>query len=139
MSDHAVAVVVLPALAAVLGREMRSEMHCGGVVPKKEWLLCFGLLLHPSECGRRDLLVDGFHALFGQRTSIRDGLSALAITQAMEHAARAELLFEFRVLGVIGKLWLLFGIQVIEITENSSKPCTVGRYSSRSPRWFLPN
>jgi len=27
----------------------------------------------------------------------------------------------------------------IRLPKNSSKPCSVGKNSSRSPRWFLPN
>jgi len=57
----------------------------------------------------------------------------------MQDAAGSELLLERGVLGIVGKLGLFFGVEVVEIAENSSKPWTVGRYSSRSPRWFLPN
>ena len=69
--DHAIAVVVLPALAAVLLGEVRAEVHRGRVVPEEERLVGLGLLLHPAERLRRDLLVDGLHALLGQRAGVR--------------------------------------------------------------------
>src|SRR5437868_1544197 len=47
------------------------------------------------------LVIDGFHALFGQRTGILDSLSALAVRPAVQHASGAEPLFELRVLRII--------------------------------------
>ena len=35
----------------------------------------------------------------------------------MEHAARSELLLERRILGIVGQLRLLLGVEVIEIAE----------------------
>ena len=67
-----------------------------------------------------DVIVDGFHALLGQRAGVLDFLRAVGIGPAMQHAARAELLPEVREVlrrRVVAQLRLLLGIQVIEIAE----------------------
>ena len=64
-----------------------------------------------------DLLVDGFHALLGQRAGVLDRLPALAVGHAVEHAARSELLLELRILGIVGQLRFFLGVQVIEVAE----------------------
>jgi hypothetical protein len=53
-----------------------------------------------------------------------------------EHAARPVILPGFRVLGVVVPLRFILGVQVVEVAEELSKPCFVGRRLSRSPRWF---
>src|SRR3954453_8825148 len=67
MDDHAIAIRVLSTLTEVLFCDMGPEMHSRRVVPQKKRLICFGLRLHPSQGPIGDLLVDGFHALLGQR------------------------------------------------------------------------
>ena len=49
VGDHPIAVVVLPALAAVLVGEVGPEMHGCRIVPEEERLLRLGLLLHPGQ------------------------------------------------------------------------------------------
>ena len=66
---------------------------------------------------RRDLLVDRLHPLLRQRAGVGDRLPALAVGDAMQHAARTELLLERGILGIVGQLRLFFGVQVIEIAE----------------------
>jgi hypothetical protein len=117
VGDHPVSVVVLPALAAVLVGEVGPEVHGRRIVPKKEWLLRLGLLLHPGQSTGGDLFVDGFHPLLGQRAGIRYRLSALAVGQAVENAARSKLLLEFRILGIVRQFRLFLGVEVIEIAE----------------------
>ena len=117
MDDHPIAVGVLPALAEILFGDVGAEVHRRRVVPEEERLVRLGLLLHPREGAIGDLLVDGLHALLGQRAGVLDRLPALAVGQAVEHAARAELLLERRVLGIVGQLGLFLGVQVIEIAE----------------------
>ena len=46
-----------------------------------------------------------------------DRLPALAVGDAVEHAARTELLLERRILGVVGQLRFFLGVQVIEVAE----------------------
>ena len=84
---------------------------------RKNGLLRLGLFLHPGQSARGDLLVDGLHALLGQRAGVRDRLAALAVGHAVEHAARSKLLLEFRILGIVGQFRLLLGVEVIEIAE----------------------
>ncbi len=129
MDDHTIAVVVLTTLAAVLLGEVRPEVHRGRVVPEEERLIRLRLLVHPLDGLGRDLLVDGFHALLGQRSGVRDLLSAHAPParlvgrvvfvgrDAVEHTAWSELLLEFRILGIVGQFRFFLGVQVIEIAE----------------------
>nr|WP_246777666.1 ABC transporter permease subunit [Rhizobium sp. BG4] len=45
-------------------------------------------------------------------------------------------------IAIVGVLVFAVGLRLVPTSgtgSNSSKPCLVGRYSSRSPRWFLPN
>ena len=53
VGDHPIAVVVLPALAAVLVGEVGPEVHGRRVVPEEERLVRLGLLLHPGERARK--------------------------------------------------------------------------------------
>ena len=63
--------------------------------------------------GGRGLVVDGLHALAGQRAGVLDG----AVGGGLDDAARAELLAEGRVLRVVEVLRLLLGVQVVEVAE----------------------
>ena len=74
------------------------------------------------ERARGDLLVDGFHALLGQRTGVLDRLPALAVGQAVEHATRPELLLEFGVLGIVRQFRLFLGVEVVEIAKKFVEP-----------------
>ena len=82
-------------------------------------LACFSI---QARAPRSDLLVDGFHALLGQRAGVRDRLPALAVGQAVEHAARSELLLEFRILGIVRQFRFFLGVEVIEIAEEFVEP-----------------
>ena len=77
-------------------------------------MACFSI---QARARRSDLFVDGFHALLGQRAGVRDRLPALAVGQAVEHAARSELLLEFRILGIVGQFRFFLGVEVIEVAE----------------------
>ena len=50
----------------------------------------------------------------------------LAAGETMDDAARAELLLELRVLRVVGMLWLLLRVQVVEVAEEFVEP-VIGR------------
>ena len=63
------------------------------------------------------LVVDGLHALLGERAGVLDLLAALAVRPAVQHAARAEALLERRVLRIVRILRLFLGIEVIEVAE----------------------
>ena len=101
---------------------MGPEVHGRGIVPEEERLVRLGLRLHPRESPISDLLVDGFHALLGERAGVHDRLPALAVGQAMKHASGTELLLERRVLGIVGQFRLLLRVQVIEIAEEFVEP-----------------
>jgi hypothetical protein len=88
--DHAVAVFVLAGDADVLLLDVGAEVHAGAVPPAEEGL---ALLVHAGDeilGGGEGFLVDGLHPLLGQRAEVFDGLAALAVGLALEHAARAE-------------------------------------------------
>ena len=117
VGDHHVVVVALPALALVLLGAVRPEMHGRGVVPEEERLVGLVRLVDEAQRVLRDLVVDGLHALLGQRPGVLDLLPALAVGPAMQHAPRPELLLELRILRIVGILGLLFGVEVIEVAE----------------------
>ena len=65
--------------------------------------------------------------------------SILPSAQELDHAARPELLAEFRICGIVLVLRLLFGVQVIEVAEELVETVVGRQMLIRSPRWFLPN
>ncbi len=103
--EHAVDVLAVAVRVAIAmtGTDMRAQVHTRRVEPAEERLARRLLSLHEVDGRGRSLVVDGFHALLGQRTGILDGLLAdLAEARidggivaigclAPEHAARAEL------------------------------------------------
>ena len=95
--DHAVAVFVLPGDAAVLRLHVGAEVHARGVPPAEEGLARLGLPRDELLGGGGHFVIDGLHALLGERAGVLDGLAALAVGLALEHAARAEFLPELRV------------------------------------------
>ena len=113
MSDHHVVVVALAALALVLLGGVRAEVHGGRVVPHEERLVRLVRLVDEAQGMFGDLIVDRLHALLRQRPRVFDA----AIGKAVDHAARAIALLEFRILRVIRVLRLLFGIEVIEVAK----------------------
>ena len=119
--DHAVAVLVLTGLAAVLSLDVRAKVHAGRV-PPHEPRLAGGMLL--ADEGKRPVggfIIDRFHPLLGQRTGVLDALATLAVRPGMQHAAGAEFLTERRILRVVEVLRLFLRIQVIEVAEEFIK------------------
>src|SRR5262249_57995877 len=49
VDDHAIAIGILAALADILFGDVSPEVHGRRVVPEKEWLVGFSLLLHPCD------------------------------------------------------------------------------------------
>jgi hypothetical protein len=113
MLHHAVDVfaIAVGVAAAMAGADMRSQVHAGRVEPDEEGLAGPLLPLHEIDRRGRRFIVDGFHALLGQRAGILDGLLAdlaearvdgriVAIGRlAFQHAARAEFGEIRRILG----------------------------------------
>src|SRR5262249_23763759 len=81
-----------------------------------------------------EFLVDCLHSLQVQRPGVLDFLladfSELRVYRgivsrsgpAVKDTARTVFLFEFRILRVITVLWLLFGVEVVEIAEEFVEP-----------------
>src|SRR5581483_9927766 len=104
-------------------------VHGRGVVPEEEGLVSLSLRLHPGNGSVGDLLVDGFHALLGERPRVFDLLLPDAPPArvlgrvvdvrrgAAQDPAGTELLLEARNLGIVGQLRLLLGVEVVEIAE----------------------
>ena len=96
----------------------------------------FGLVLPLDEahCGAEEFLVHRLHALLGERAGVLDLLLAdpakarivgriVGVARhALQHAARAELCAELRVLRVVGVLRLVLGVEVIEVAEELVEP-----------------
>ncbi len=129
--DHAVDVlaVAVRVAAAVLGADVRAQVHAGGVHPAEERLVRGMLALHVVDGGGGGLVVDSLHPLLGESASVFDGLFANFAEAridgrvvhvggfALEHAARAELGSVSRVLRIVGQLGFFLGVEVIEIAE----------------------
>jgi hypothetical protein len=62
---------------------MRAEMHPSRVVPDEKRLPVGVGTVDESESVLGDLLVDGFHALYCQRSGVLDLLAAVAVGPAM--------------------------------------------------------
>ena len=127
--DHRVVIFALPpaGLAEALRLRVRPEVHVGEVHPEEERLVGLRLPLHEVDGAGGGVVVDRLHPLLRQRPGILDRLLAdLAEPRvngrvvhvrglAVEHAARAVLLAEGRVLGIVAKLGLFLGVQVVEV------------------------
>ncbi len=123
--DHAIVVLVAARSgdAGVLFLDVGTEVHARAVPPGKPRLALAMIALDEFHGRGEGFLVDGFHALLGQRTGVDDGLRAVAVGHRLEYAARAPLLEESlavrqhdvaRIIPVFG---FLFGIQVIQVSE----------------------
>jgi hypothetical protein len=67
-----------------------------------------------------DLVVDGLHALLGQRTGVVDPLRPVAVRPRVEDAAAAEAPPELGEIGgrrVVRQLGFLLSVQVVEVAE----------------------
>ena len=132
--DHRVGVGPKPApgLTQALRLGMGAEMHMREVHPDEHGLARLRLLL--DEVGRAigDVIVDRLHPLLGQWAGVLDGLRAIGVGEAVDHAARAEILAEvrkFRIVGlrIIGKLRLFLRVEVIEIAVEFVEPMRGGQ------------
>ena len=100
---------------------MRAKMHVGEVQPQKNWLIGFHLLFKEINNSSGYVVIDGFHSLPGQRPCVFDFLTAIRRREAVDDAARAEILAkigEFRVVGfwIIRQFGLFLSIQVIKVS-----------------------
>ena len=120
--DHAVGVFVV-ALVAMLVLDVGAEVHASAVPPAEERLASLGLAGDEILSSGDGFLVDGLHALLGERAGVFDRLAAFAVGLAAEYAAGAEGLVEglaagqYHVAGVVLVLGFFLGVEVIEITE----------------------
>ena len=129
--DHAVDVFAVAVLvpAAMLGADVRPQVHARAVEPAEERLAGRLLPLHVVDGRGRRLVVDRLHPLLGQRAGVLDRLLAdLAEARvfgrivhvgrlAFQHAARAELGEVRGVLRIVGQFRLFLGVEVVEVAE----------------------
>src|SRR5215831_13022608 len=127
MHDHAIAVRILATLTKILWCNVSSEMHGGSVVPQEEWLVRLGLFLHPCKRGAGDFLVNGFHALLGERAGVFNflfsyttpagvrGRVIVVCRPAVQHATWSELGLELWVLRIVRQFWFFFSVQMVKV------------------------
>src|SRR5262245_64715516 len=109
---------------------MREDVHACCIEPDEPGLAGLGLVLDEALGFRRDLRVEGLHALLGEGTRVVAALlaplaEAGVIRQravgrgryAFEDAARTEILLELFALGVVWVLGLFLGVQMVEVAE----------------------
>src|SRR5258708_18192357 len=104
-------------------------MHPAWIDPHEEGLLVAVCAIDELRRGLEEFLIDGFHALLGERTGIlaflfapgaKTGIVARRVGRdchALHHAARAELRLERWILRIVRIFRLIFGIQMIEIAK----------------------
>ena len=140
--DHGV--VVLRLAIGRLDRGSRSAMWVRKCIPvvlnhMKKGVSLSTASLMKRLAGGMISVVDALHALLCQRTGVLDA----TVGEAVDDPARTEVLAEVReVLGVrVGRRspGSSSALRWYRLPKNSSKPWLVGRNSSRSPKWFLPN
>src|SRR5215469_16425306 len=141
--DHHVMIVRLPAAgpAFKLGLDMGAQMHMRGVEPDEERNAGLDLALQEVIRFGEDLIVDSLHSLFVKRTGVMNRLRAVVIGPTVKHAPRTLELPEVRkVRGrrVVWQFRLLQRVQVVQKAEELVNSM-VGKSSSLSPKWFLPN
>ena len=88
-------------------------MLAGGVVPEEERLAVLGAAVEKVQRIGENLVVEGFHALGGQRTLV----FRRPVRRAGDHAARIEFLAELRIGRPIRVFQVLVGVEVIEVAE----------------------
>ncbi|MNV12344.1 hypothetical protein D3C71_1029420 [compost metagenome] len=116
MFKHAIGVIVAGHAALALHRiaHVGEQMHACGVHPDEERFVRLGLLLDERLRRRRSFIVDGFHALGGQRTGVFD----LAVGEAVDHTARGVGLDELGIVfWPVRTLRLFFGVEVVQVAE----------------------
>ena len=98
-----------------------------------------------STAASRELVVAGLHPLLGQRAGVLDA-SGCRRRWPMQwmHAAGPEYVSrnsrEVFWLRIVRQLGFLLGVEVVQVAEELVEAVhRSAGYSSRSPRWFLPN
>jgi hypothetical protein len=126
---HAVGVHAQSRLVPPPIRQMGPHVHARRVVPQQERRLRLVGALDDVERPGQQVVLDGLHALARQGTRIDDALLAnspepLVLGRvvhiggsAIEHPTREEVPLDHRVvLGVVGLLRLLLGVQVVQVS-----------------------
>ena len=128
--DHRVVILALPATGLAEALRLRTCVRkCMWVklTQRKNGLSAFDCRSMKSTARGGGVVVDRLHPLLRQRAGVLDRLLAdLAEARvhgrvvdvrglAVQHAARAELLAERRVLGIVAQLGLFLGVQVVEV------------------------
>ncbi len=116
-----------PAWPTLSGLACVRRVHVGEVDPDEERLAALRLPFDVVGRSLRDVVVDRFHPLLGQRAGVFDRLFADAAEArvdggviavggfAIQHAARSVLGAELGVLRIVGQLRLLFRVEVIQV------------------------
>ncbi len=128
MVDHGVVVLALPTpgLTNTLRLGVSAKVHMGEVHPNEGRFASLVLPLDELHCPRSDVIVNGFHPLFGQWTRVLAHLLAnlaeawingriiLVRGLAVQHATRAELGEKRRVLWIVGQFRLFASVEVVQ-------------------------
>jgi len=85
VQDHGVVVETLAAEALRLFGDVGAEVHVGGVPPHKEGFALGVGLFDELDGAIGDVVVDGLHALLGERAGVLDA----PVGKGVDHAARA--------------------------------------------------
>jgi hypothetical protein len=106
---------------------MGAKMHVSEIHPHKERVAGRMLVFDKFDRPGRNIVVNGFHALSGQRAGILDLLRPIRLGITVNNTPRAEFFPELGVLWIVTVLRLLLGIQVIEIAVKFIKTMIGGQ------------
>ena len=124
-------------------------MHPAWIEPHKEGLLVAVCPIDEIRRSCKEFLVDCFHALFGERSGIlalllapgaEAGIVAGRVGRdcdAFHHATRAKLRLERWILRIVRIFRLIFGIQMIEVSEELVEAVNGGQEFIAIPEMVL--
>ena len=98
---------------------MGAEVHVREVDPHKHRLASFGLFLDELRRASRDVVIDGLHALLGQRAGILDFLCSVRQCPGVNYTPWAELLAkagEIRILWIVREFRFFLCVEVVEVS-----------------------
>ena len=113
MLDHAVGVNAEAGLAVRFFLQVGEDVHAGRVPPEEEGFVVLSRPFHEVEGLGVDFLVDGLHALAGQRAGVLD----FAAGETVDDAAWCPFLFELGGLRIVRVLGFFLGVEVVKVAE----------------------
>src|SRR6266498_34665 len=127
MLQHTVGINTQTSLAFPLRREVRPDVHAGGIPPDKEWLVLLLGFFHEAEGFLGELVVYGSHPLDVERAGQLDLLRTVRVCPGMKHTARRIFFPHLRVFEIVWVLRLLLSVKVVKRTIELAEAVRCGQ------------